>query len=77
MSLNLEKLAEALNIDTSFSEEDRCRINNMREQGLGLESARDEIFACKILKRINELVNIINELMPDLTEKEQIKEILG
>lgn len=57
MSLNLERLAEALNIDTSFSEEDRCRINNMREQGIGLYTARDEIFAGKILKRINELVN--------------------
>lgn len=57
MSLNLERLAEALNIDTSFSEEDRCRINNMREQGTGLYTARDEIFAGKILKRINELVN--------------------
>ena len=57
MSLNLERLAEALNIDTSFSEEDRYRINNMREQGTGLYTARDEIFAGKILKRINELVN--------------------
>ena len=57
MSLNLERLAEALNIDISFSEEDRCRINHMREQGIGLYTARDEIFAGKILKRINELVN--------------------
>ena len=38
MSLHLEKLAEALNIDTSFSEEDRCRINDRREQGTGLYS---------------------------------------
>ena len=57
MSLNLERLAEALNINTSFSEEDRCRINNMREHGIGLYAARDEIFVGKILKRINELVN--------------------
>ena len=57
MSLNLERLAEALNIDTSFSEEDRCRINNMREQGIGLYTAKDKVLAGKILKRINELVN--------------------
>ena len=57
MSLNLERLAEALKIDTSFSDEDRRRINNMREQGTGLYTARDEIFAGKILKRIEELVN--------------------
>ena len=57
MSLNLERLAEALKIDTSFSDEDRRRINNMREQGTGLYTARDEIFAGKILERINELVN--------------------
>ena len=57
MSLNLERLAEALKIDTSFSDEDRRRIKDMREQGTGLYTARDEIFAGKILKRINELVN--------------------
>lgn len=57
MSLNLERLAEALKIDTSFSDEDRRRIKDMREQGTGLYTARDEIFAGKILKRIEELVN--------------------
>jgi hypothetical protein len=62
MSLNLERLAEALNIDTSFSEEDRIRISNMRNQGTGLYTARDEIFAGKILKRINELVKIVEVL---------------
>ena len=57
MSLNLERLAQALKLDTNFSEEDRNKINEMRQQGIGLYSARDEIFAGKILKRINELVN--------------------
>ena len=56
MGLNLEKLAEALKIPTSFTQEDRDRINNMRENGIGLYSARDELFAGKILKRITELV---------------------
>ena len=32
-------------------------VKRMREQGTGLYTARDEIFAGKILKRINELVN--------------------
>lgn len=57
MGLNLERLAQALKLDTNFSEEDRNKINEMRQQGIGLYSARDEIFAGKILKRINELVN--------------------
>lgn len=56
MSLNLERLAEALKIDTSFSDEDRRRIADMRERGTGIYTAKDEIFAGKILKRINELV---------------------
>lgn len=56
MGLNLERLAEALKIPTSFTQEDRDRINNMRENGIGLYSARDELFAGKILKRITELV---------------------
>ena len=30
MGLNLERLAEALKIPTSFTQEDRDRINNMR-----------------------------------------------
>lgn len=57
MSIKLERLAEALNIDTALSREDLYRIIKMREQGTGLYTARDEIFAGKILKRINELVN--------------------
>ena len=57
MGLNLERLAQALKLDTNFSEEDRNKINEMRQHGIGLYSARDEIFAGKILKRINELVN--------------------
>lgn len=56
MGLNLEALAKALKISTEFSDEDRKRIKEMRENGIGLYSARDEIFAGKILKRIKELV---------------------
>ena len=76
MSLNLERLAEALNIDTSFSEEDRCQINNMREQGTGLYAARDEIFAGKILKRINELVNKLESEEKLKEENEKLKHII-
>ena len=62
MSLNLERLAEVLKIDTSFTEEDRHRIDDMRKMGTGLYTARDEIFAGKILKRIEELVNKVESL---------------
>ena len=58
MGLNLEKLAEALKIPMSFTftEEERNKFNSLRENGIGYDSARDEIFAGRILKRITELV---------------------
>lgn len=61
MGLNLERLAQALKLDTNFSEEDRNKINEMRQQGIGIYSARDEIFAGKILKRITELVEKVEK----------------
>ena len=56
MGLNLEALARALKVSTEFSDEDRKRVKEMRENGIGLCSARDELFAGKILERIKELV---------------------
>ena len=57
MGLNLEALARALKVSTEFSDEDRKRVKEMREHGIGLDSARDEIIAGKILRRIKELVD--------------------
>lgn len=57
MSLNLEKLAKALKVDTSLSDEDRIKIKEMRETGFyGCESAKEELYSQRILKRISELV---------------------
>lgn len=57
MSIKLECLAKALKINTEFSQEDRQRIEEMWESGrYGLETAKEAIYANKILKRIAELV---------------------
>lgn len=57
MSIKLECLAKALKINTGFSQEDRQRIDEMRKSGrYGIETAIEEIYAGKILKRISELV---------------------
>lgn len=59
MGLNLNRLAEALKVNTEFSYEDRVKLDNMRKEGCGMESAFEEILAGKILNRIEELVNKI------------------
>ena len=57
MSIKLECLAKALKINTEFSQEDRQRIDEMWKVGrYSLETAIEEIYANKILKRITELV---------------------
>ena len=62
MSIKLECLAKALKINTEFSQEDRQRIEEMWESGrYGLESAKEAIYAGKILKRISQLVEKIDE----------------
>ena len=61
MGLNLEKLAEALKVDATLTQGDRNKILEMRNSGrYGIESAKDEIIARKILKRISELVEKID-----------------
>ena len=60
MSIKLECLAKALKINTEFSQEDRRRIKEMRESGWYLETAIEEIYANKILKRIEELVEKVS-----------------
>lgn len=61
MGLNLEKLAEALKLDITFTEEDKKKCHEMRESGrYGFYSAREELIAGKILKRISELVEKID-----------------
>lgn len=62
MSLNLEALAKALRISVEFTDEDRNRVKEMREEGMGLSSVREEIIAGKILKRIEELVEKVDVL---------------
>lgn len=59
MSIKLQRLAEALKINTELSHEDRIKLNELREQGNGVESALEEILAGKILKRISDLVERI------------------
>lgn len=59
MSIKLQRLAQALKINTEFSHEDRIKLNELREQGNGIESAMEEILAGKILKRISDLVEKI------------------
>lgn len=62
MSIKLEALMKALKIEINFSEEDRQKIKEMRESGrYGLESAKEAIYAGKILKRISQLVEKIDE----------------
>lgn len=61
MGLNLEKLAEALKVSINFTPEDRIKFKEMRESGrYGFNSAREELIAGKILKRITELVEKID-----------------
>lgn len=63
MSIKLECLAKALKINTEFSQEDRQIIKEMRESGrYGLETAIEEIYADKILKRIVELVEKVEAI---------------
>lgn len=62
MGLNLEALAKALRISVEFTDEDRSRVKEMRENGLGLSSVREEIIAGKILRRIKELVDKVDVL---------------
>ena len=59
MSIKLQRLANALKINTELSLEDRIKLNELREQGNGIESAMEEILAGKILKRISDLVEKI------------------
>ena len=66
MSLNLEKLAKALKVDTSLSDEDRVKLKQMRETGFyGCESAKEELYAGRILKRISELVEKVDSIKED------------
>lgn len=61
MGLNLQRLAEALKINIDFTPEDKVKFKEMRESGkYGFYSAKDEIIAGKILKRISELVEKID-----------------
>lgn len=61
MGLNLERLAEALKLDITFTEKDKKKYHEMRESGrYGFNSAREELIAGKILKRITELVEKID-----------------
>lgn len=61
MGLNLERLAEALRVNTTLTQGDRNKILEMRNSGrYDIESAKDEIIARKILKRISELVEKID-----------------
>ena len=62
MGLNLEALAKALRISVEFTDEDRNRVKEMREEGIGLSSVREEIIAGKILRRIKELVEKVDVL---------------
>ena len=61
MGLNLERLAEALKVNIDFTPEDRVKFEIMRKSGrYGFNSAREELIAGKILKRISELVEKID-----------------
>lgn len=61
MGLNLERLAEALKVSIEFTPEDRVKFEIMRKSGIyGFDSARGELIAGKILKRISELVEKID-----------------
>ena len=51
MGLNLERLAEALKLDITFTEEDKKKCHEMRESGrYGFYSAREELIAVKYLR---------------------------
>ena len=46
-----------------YTEEDKKKCHEMRESGrYGFYSAREELIAGKILKRISELVNIVEKI---------------
>lgn len=63
MGLSLERLAEALKINISFTPEDRIKLKEMRESGrYGFYSAREELIANKVLKRISELVDTVEKI---------------
>ena len=61
MGINLEKLADALKVDITFTDDDKEEIFLMRNEGLGLNTAMEEIFAKKILKKIAELVEKVEK----------------
>lgn len=62
MGLNLERLAEALKVSIDFTSEDRVKFEIMMKSGIyEYDSAREQIIAGKILKRISELVEKIDE----------------
>lgn len=63
MGLDLERLAEALKVSIDFTPEDRVKFEIMMKSGIyEYDSAREQIIAGKILKRISELVNTVEKI---------------
>lgn len=69
MSLTLKKLAKALKVDTEFSDEDINILEDLRYDGC--EDAEEEIYSQKILQRISELVEKVDNclVIKDINEE--------
>lgn len=57
--MDIIKLAKALDVDTEIPKE---HIKMLREQGMGIETAKDVILEERILERIEKLNYLVNAL---------------
>lgn len=70
MSLTLKKLAKALKVNTEFSDEDINILEDLRYDGC--EDAEEEIYSQKILQRIFELVEKVDNCLVVKDIKEEL-----